>query len=428
MRLLVLVLGLSLCLPLVCGCEAGGGGSAPSPESTAEARKILSAADAFYRQQTVARATSKLEAHLHDRSGARVDSVPPLNDQRTLVLRAPNEFMLSSNEFRIASNGKQVFVSPAENSVFWRQEAFPTPLEFAGSMLASLFSGPDNVLCVTLLNPGLSAALLTETDTIAYEGKTDIDGTPAHHLVIKPPLESDNPQAVGVTEVWFAAEGDPVLLRFKHSPAPHAMNIRGEQVEGAVVSEETFAGWEFGGDVPAADFAPPEGYRRVASLGQLVHPESPLIGQPAPDVSLMLLDGSFVSLKELQAQQKVVILDFWATWCGPCRAELPFVAKLASDLADQGVVLYAVNQMEKPEQIKAFQKQVDFKFTAALDQSGDLSQTFQVSSLPFLLIIGRDGLVQVVHVGVGPDTESSLREELAALVSGRNIAKEGLPE
>jgi cytochrome c biogenesis protein CcmG, thiol:disulfide interchange protein DsbE len=279
-----------------------------------------------------------------------------------------------------------------------------------------------------LLNPGLSAVLVTDKQTVSYEGKADLSGKPAHHVVIKAPYNDENPQPIGVTEIWIAAEGDPVILQFKHSPAPGVMEFGGQRIEGSIVSVETFSDWEFGGEAPAADFAPPEGSRRVASLGQLMHPDSPLVGQPAPDVSLMLLDGTQVSLKELQAQGKIVILDFWATWCGPCRAELPFVSKLASDLADQGVVLFAVNQMEKPEQIKAFQKQVDYKFTAALDLSGDLSQAFQVSSLPFLLIIGRDGLVQVVHVGVGPDTESSLREELAALVSGRNIAKEGLPE
>jgi thiol-disulfide isomerase/thioredoxin len=428
MRPHVLALGLSLCLPLLCGCPESDSAGAPTAESSAEARRILSDADAFYRKQTVCRATSKLDARLHDRAGDPIESFQPLIDKRTLVLHAPDEFMLAGNEFRIASNGKQAFLSPTKGEVYWRREAFPTPLAFGDSQLAPLFGGPDNVLVLGLLNPGLVAALRSETDVVSYEGKTDIEGAPAHHLVIRAPYDDNNPQPIGVSEVWIAAEGDPVILQLKHSPAPREMQFGRQQVEGAIVSVETFSDWEFGGDVPAGEFANPEGRRRVADLGQIIRGASPLVGKPAEDLSLMLLDGTVVTLPELQAQQKIVILDFWATWCGPCRAELPFVSRLAEEYANEGVVFYGVNQMESAERIKSFQSQVDYKFTAALDLSGELSSAFGAGSLPYLCIIGRDGIVQVVHVGVGADTENALREELTALVSGRNLAQEGLPE
>jgi thiol-disulfide isomerase/thioredoxin len=427
MRPQFLGLWLSLCLLLVSGCD-GNATSAPTPESSAEALRILSEADAFYRKQTGCRVKSKLTAMLHDRSGDPIETVDPMTDERTLALHAPNEYMLSGKEFRIASNGKHVFLSSAKSSVYWRKEAFPTLLKLVESGISPMFGGPDNVLVLGLLNPGLSGALHKKDDTAAYEGKTEVDGRPAHHLVIKEALTGDEPKPVGVTEIWIAAEGDPLILQLKFTPVPRMLKLGRQQIEGAVVSIDTFSDWEFGDDQTAADFGPPEGARRVADLGQIIHGSSPLVGKPAVDASLLLLDGTQVSLAELRSQKKIVMLDFWATWCGPCRAELPFVSKLATEFADRGVMFYGVNQLEPAARVKAFQSQVDFKFTAALDKSGELSSAFGASGLPYLCIIGTDGIVQVVHMGVGPDTEAALREELTALVSGRDLATEGLPE
>jgi hypothetical protein len=75
-----------------------------------------------------------------------------------------------------------------------------------------------------------------------------------------------------------------------------------------------------------------------------------------------------------------------------------------------------------------FQAQQKFQFSAALDEEGSIAEVFGVGSIPHLCIISRDGTVQVVHVGVGDGTEEAIRAEVDALVAGRNLAVDGLPE
>ncbi len=97
---------------------------------------------------------------------------------------------------------------------------------------------------------------------------------------------------------------------------------------------------------------------------------SPLLGKPAPDVSLKLLEegkGEF-KLKEHKGEH-VVMLDFWATWCGPCVKELPILSEVAEAYKDKGVVC-AVNQQEEPAEIRTFLKEKKLKLTVALDSSG----------------------------------------------------------
>lgn len=426
MRLPLTILALSLCLPMLCGCNGGSGPALPQVEP--EAARILKESDAFYRRQTGYSAIGRLEARLHDRSGDVVKSMDPLNEDRQIVVRGQNEYLLSGKEFRIACNGKTMYLSPGTGKIYWKTEALKSPMTLAETPLAPLFGGPDNILAIGLLNPGLEAALQVEGHSLTYVEQTEIDGKAAHHLSIQEPVGDSNPHPVGQTEIWIAVEGDPVILQLRQTPVPRVMNFGRQQIEGAIVSVETLSDWKFGEDAVADEFTFPAGARRVPGLGQIVRGESALVGTPAVEAVLQLLDGSTVSLSELRAQEKIVILDFWATWCGPCRQELPFVTKLAAEFADQGVVFYGVNQGESGEQVRAFQSQVDYKFTAALDPAGVLSDQFGANSLPYLCIIGRDGTIQVIHVGVGADTESSIREELAALVSGRNLATEGLPE
>ncbi|REJ95815.1 MAG: hypothetical protein DWQ34_05365, partial [Planctomycetota bacterium] len=110
--------------------------------------------------------------------------------------------------------------------------------------------------------------------------------------------------------------------------------------------------------------------------------------------------------------------------------ELPLLARLADEFQNDGVVLYAVNQQEDVEDIQQFLTQENLDITATLDPKGEIARDYGVGGIPHVAIVGRNGVIQAVHVGVNRDlseTEREFREELQALISGRNIAKEGLP-
>ncbi len=142
--------------------------------------------------------------------------------------------------------------------------------------------------------------------------------------------------------------------------------------------------------------------------------ESVLVGKPAPDVELDLLDGGRFRLAD--HQDKVVILDFWASWCGPCLRAMPQVDKVANEFAEQGVKLVAINLEESPDKIKAALSRLKLETVVALDKDGRVAERYGASDIPQTVIIGRDGKVARLFVGAGAKFDESLREALKAVL------------
>jgi peroxiredoxin len=142
--------------------------------------------------------------------------------------------------------------------------------------------------------------------------------------------------------------------------------------------------------------------------------EAALVGKPAPDFKLDLVGGKNFHLAD--AKGKVVILDFWATWCGPCIQAMPQVDKVAHEFADKGVELVAVNLQEGPEQITAMLDRHKLKMTVALDRDGAIAEKYGASAIPQTVIINRDGTVARVFVGGGPHFDDELRDALKAVL------------
>ncbi|MHC4404486.1 MAG: TlpA family protein disulfide reductase [Planctomycetota bacterium] len=159
-------------------------------------------------------------------------------------------------------------------------------------------------------------------------------------------------------------------------------------------------------------------------------PRHALLGKPAPTFSLALLEGGQMDLEKHRGND-VVILDFWATWCPPCRAGLPAVAATAEKFQDRNVVFYAVNltdddRGETPEKVRAFLDEMGLSIQVAMDNGAKVASTFNVAGIPQTVIVGKDGTVQVVHVGFSPDLEQTLTDELTALLEGKDLAAEAL--
>ena len=137
---------------------------------------------------------------------------------------------------------------------------------------------------------------------------------------------------------------------------------------------------------------------------------SPLIGKRAPDLDLTMLDGSQTKLSQLEG--KTVILDFWATWCGPCIAALPQVMEVAADHNDD-VVLIAVNQREDEDTIETFLATHGWdELSVALDEDGNAGRQFGVSAIPHTVIIDPNGVIQDIHVGAKLNLKDALVEAI----------------
>jgi len=160
----------------------------------------------------------------------------------------------------------------------------------------------------------------------------------------------------------------------------------------------------------AGDGASPGGGGGASGLS------SPLVGKPAPDFSLEQLGGKTFRLTE--AKGKVVLLDFWATWCGPCLQAMPQVEKVAEEFRNQGVILIAVNLQESPKEITAMLERHKLNPTVALDKDGRVAEKYQASAIPQTVIIDREGNVARLFVGGGPRLGDQLRDALKATLNG----------
>jgi thiol-disulfide isomerase/thioredoxin len=116
----------------------------------------------------------------------------------------------------------------------------------------------------------------------------------------------------------------------------------------------------------------------------------------APDLSLDALDGRHFSLSGLQG--KIVLVNFWATWCPPCRSEMPAIQAVYQAHRDELVVL-AVNEAEDPEIVKGFVGSYAFGFPILLDRDGSTGRQYQVMALPTSFFIDRAGTIRAANFG-----------------------------
>lgn len=144
------------------------------------------------------------------------------------------------------------------------------------------------------------------------------------------------------------------------------------------------------------EFNPPAKAREVQSLG-LPGETGPLVGKEAQDFSLKDLEGEKVSLSQFRGQ--VVLLDFWATWCGPCRIELPTIAKLYETYKGKGLAVLGVNN-EGDRTVKRFFKKEGFSFPVLIDSEQRVSRKYGANAIPDVLVINRAGVIEAHYVGV----------------------------
>jgi peroxiredoxin len=110
---------------------------------------------------------------------------------------------------------------------------------------------------------------------------------------------------------------------------------------------------------------------------------------PAPDFTLADLNGNRVRLQDLRGQ--VVFLNFWATWCVPCRQEMPTMEKLHREMKDQGLGVVAVNIREGPKAVREFVDELGLTFTVLLDREEEVSKAYGAWGIPLTYIINREG-------------------------------------
>lgn len=140
-------------------------------------------------------------------------------------------------------------------------------------------------------------------------------------------------------------------------------------------------------------------------------PPPPSSAAQSPSIQLSLLNGQTINLSNYRGK-KAIVLDFWATWCGPCRQSMPVVNQLADVYRNRGVEFFAVNMAEDASQIQSFLQQQGISIPVAVDPYGQLAAAFGVSGIPHLVVIGRDGTVKGTHTGADSSLAHNLTRDL----------------
>ena len=141
-------------------------------------------------------------------------------------------------------------------------------------------------------------------------------------------------------------------------------------------------------------------------------PDIPEVGGIAPGFTLPDLNGDEVSLNDYRG--KVVLLNFWATWCPPCQYEIPMFVEVYEELNDEDFVILAVSMGERKEKVASFVATKWMSFPVLLDSSRSVARRYLVRGVPTSLVIDRDGVVQWSIVGMMH--ESQLRRVLENLL------------
>ncbi|MGQ9547996.1 MAG: TlpA family protein disulfide reductase [Roseiflexus sp.] len=140
---------------------------------------------------------------------------------------------------------------------------------------------------------------------------------------------------------------------------------------------------------------------------------APLVGHPAPGFTLSAIDGSQVALDDLRGQ--VVLINLWATWCPPCRAEMPAIQQAYERFRDQGFVVLAVNQREDATKVVAYMNEQRLTFPALLDSDAWVGAAYQVRVLPSSFFIDRRGIIRAVYRG--PMSRGMIESTIEQLVA-----------
>jgi peroxiredoxin len=135
---------------------------------------------------------------------------------------------------------------------------------------------------------------------------------------------------------------------------------------------------------------------------------------PAPNFNLRAKDGGEVSLADLQGQ--VVMVNFWATWCGPCRQEMPHLEALYQRYSDLGFTLLGVNVEADSSGADKFLKETPVSFPILFDPKSEVSKMYDVIAMPSTVIVDREGNMRFIHHGYKPGYENEYQTQIRALL------------
>jgi len=356
-------------------------------EPTPAARQLIQKVQAAYAQLQSVQVAGKIVADL-DVSGRKSDRSVDI----TAIYKAPGLFRHEvKGEVLAGSTGKKLYILDIKSNIYKTMDA-PE-----GKVSYRMMPPPFGEM-LEVQDPAMLLALSAGSIGDVMEGATFVKVAP------DPATDGDSPATLMFTAsdgriINLAFDAKTSLLRQARYDMSDLLRKRGaekvikalitisyDQVKPDVAIEATQFAWMPPATAQAATDANDAGQAAVA-----------LQGHPAPDFTLPDMDGKPVTLSSLKGN--VVVLDFWATWCGPCVMSLPELDALYQARKDDAVRVFAVNAGEEKDQVATFLKEKKLVVPVLLDTDQAVCDKFSVNAYPTSMIIGPDGMVTKVFVG-----------------------------
>ncbi|CAA0099053.1 Thiol-disulfide oxidoreductase ResA [BD1-7 clade bacterium] len=138
------------------------------------------------------------------------------------------------------------------------------------------------------------------------------------------------------------------------------------------------------------------------------------VNQPAPDFTLKSRAGNNLRLDEYKGE--VVLLNFWASWCGPCRKEMPYLDDIQQKYSDLGFTVLGVNVDKDSKKADLILKDIPVSFPVLFDPDGKVSEMYDVNAMPITVIIDKDGKIRDIHKGYKAGYEKKYAKQVKALI------------
>lgn len=415
--LLAPALAFGLCCPLAAQESSGKGRKDAGDQPNV--KEILQRADAATKAVTAVSYQAEFygEGDLAERLPRLSGSVKAREPRRSLLGRmvgssAKDMFRIEAVERKpSAENGRNLKVASDGTRVYRLDEE--TKSFFTGTLpdAGKLLSPADRLLMIEFLHPTPFRDEINGKSA-KYEGRKKISGVECHVIYV---VYVNNTESR-----WFFGIEDYLPRRVDRI-------VKNDMIEGATIL--TITALDAAPDLAAADFklARPKDFAKKQYEPSESPPAPPLlaVGQDAPDWKLATPGGEMVSLKDLRGN--VVVLDFWATWCGPCKAAMPAVQQLHEQFKNQPVKVFGVNCWEDGDPA-GYMK--DNGYTYGLLLGADkVAEAYHVSGIPTFYVINPEGKISYASAGFMPDKEKEIAKiiEKAIERKGASSLQPGFP-
>ncbi len=362
-------------------------------------------------------------------------------EERLLVFQRPNHFRVASDMHILVADETYLSIAFPELGYFMKlplTDELTVVIEEQAEMVAAMVL-PD-VAALWARDPAVAlqaliATLESEGLTFAVKGWVEYEDRPALHLRITDKrehgmladgldawIDAETGLIAGLSaEIDFSAMQADFGATAPGWPARYHLEYRTQFVTvNTPVTESRFTldtdGWE-----QVADFD------ELADRMQAATERSAgreWVGTPAPDFELTLLDGEVFRLADQRG--RVVLIDFWATWCPPCVESLPYLQALYADLPEDQVVFLGISldRSTQRDRVQAMWEQFDIRYKVGINAGGDIATAYEVFSIPTLLIVDAEGIIRYQKVGFSPEQMAEVRTTLTQLLD----AADGSPK